>query len=126
TDVQQLAKMTIIVFVRRIVAESRDKLLWAPTLYCFGRGQFMPINIDDRSVRSAEFVDVLQSAKINLFSNIEALAVAFCDADKFFEPGRACGLDVESGAKTRQRFAHRAVNGKFIAAGMDAKLQRRG
>src|SRR5882724_5481425 len=66
---------------------------------------------------------MFQCAEVNLFRKIEAFAIAFGKTDEFFEPGCAGGLDMQSRPEPRQRSLYRTINGKLIAAGMDAELQ---
>ena len=52
-------------------------------------------------------------------------AARFREADEFFEPCRAGRLDVDARIEYLQRLAHRLVDGKLVAAGMHAQLERR-
>src|SRR6266436_4377797 len=98
--------MAIIAFVRWIVTESRNELLGTPAFDRFRGRQLASINVDDRSIRPAEFVHMFQSADVNFFGEIETFAVSFCKADEFFQPRCASRLDVQTGTETLQRFPH--------------------
>ena len=68
---------------------------------------------------------MIQSFGINFLGQHQSIAIGFREADDFFQPRRAGGLDVEAGAKLRDGAADRSIDGKFVAAGVDTQLERR-
>jgi hypothetical protein len=65
-DVQQLAKMGIVLRVLAVVTQRGHKLLRSPASYRIGAREFCPVDVDDRGVGGAELVYVRQRLGIDL------------------------------------------------------------
>ena len=96
----------------------------SPAVDGFLRRQFFPVNVNDRRIRRAKFVNVIQRVGVNFLRQRQAVAAGLGQADDFFEPGRAGRFEVQAGIEFFQCPANRRVKGKLVAARMDAELER--
>ena len=89
---QQLAQAGIEARVLRIMAQGSGELCGSPSRDFSGRGEPGSVDVDDRGVRSTQFVDVLQRGRVQVFGQLQPVTAGLGQADDFFEPGGACGL----------------------------------
>ena len=122
-DVEQLAEVRIELLALGIMAQGGDILRRGPFRDRAGDGQFRAVNVNDRGVRRAKFVHVFQRLGVNLFCQHQPLPAGFGQADDFLQPARARGFKVQAGLMPRQCPADGRVDGKLVAAGMDAEFE---
>lgn len=125
-DVQELAEAGIVRWIFLVVAQGGDELSGGPAVHGGGAGEFRFVDVDDAGVGGAEFIHVVHGVGVNFFGDFQTVAAGFGEADEFFEPGGARSFDVDAGVEFLQGAAHGLVEGKFIAAGMDAQFEARG
>ena len=119
-DVQQLAEARIEGRVFLVVPQRVDELLGTPAVDDRCRRQFLFVNVNDRGIRRAKFVHVLQRIGVNFLGDFQAVAARFRQADEFFQPGRAGGFEVDArrrifstpGASARKWKTCRCRNGR--------------
>ena len=98
-NMEQLPQMRVVRRVSRIVPKRGHKLRRAPAIDDFLRRQFRAVNVDDRRIRSAQFVGMIQRFGVNLLRQRQSVAARLGQADQFFQPRGAGGLDVQAGAE---------------------------
>ena len=81
------------------------------------------VDVDDGGVGLAEGFFFLEGLGVNFFGKVECVSTCGGEADDFFEPVGASGLDVEAGAGAGDRFSDGAVDGEFIRAGVHAEFE---
>ena len=122
---QKLARVGIVGWVRPVMPQRSDKLLRSPPVNLRRRRQPVLVNIQDRRVRRAQFVEVVEAPGVNLLRQPEAPASRLRQPYDLFQPCRARRLHMNPRIKPFQRAPNGAVNGKFVAARMHAQLQAR-
>src|SRR5258708_24918147 len=63
---------------------------------------------------------------VDLLRERESVATRFGQSDQLFEPRGSGGLEMHSRAELLERSTYGRIDGEFIAAGVDAELERRG
>ena len=81
------------------------------------------VDIDDGGVGLAEGFFFLEGFGVDFLGKVEGVSTCGGEADDFFEPVGASGLDVEAGAGAGDGFLNRLVDGEFIRTGVDAELE---
>mgnify|MGYP006080570085 FL=1 len=81
------------------------------------------VDVDDGGVGLAEGFFFLEGLGVDFFGEVEGVSACGGEADNFFEPVGAGGLDVEAGAGAGDGFFDGLVDGEFIGAGVDAELE---
>ena len=71
-DMDQLPEIRVIVGVAGDMAKRIRQFCAAPTLYLFGRGQPLPVNINYRSIRAAQLVEPCQGAAVDTLARLAA------------------------------------------------------
>ena len=82
-----------------------------------------PVDVDHRGVRSTQLVDVLQRGRVQVFGQLQPVTAGLGQADDFFEPGGARGLQVQASPGAADRSGDGPVNGELVAARVDAELE---
>ena len=100
-----------------------SELRGSPSGNFSGRGEPGSVDVDDRGVRCAQFVDVLQRGRVQVFSQVQPVTAGLGQADDFFEPGGACGLQVQPSPGASDGSGDGSVNGELVAARVDAELE---
>ena len=66
---------------------------------------------------------MVQCGGVDFLRQFQPVAARLSEADDFFQPRRAGGLDVQPGTEARQRAADGRVDRKLVAAGVDAEFE---
>ncbi len=122
-DVEHLAEVGVEKFVGLVMAEGTDILVRSPSGNGVGGGQPGTVDVDDGRVGGTELVDMGEGFGIDLLGEIQADAAVFGEANDFLQPGGAGGFHVDAAVVFREGAADRGIDGKFVAAGMDAQFQ---
>ena len=73
--------------------------------------------------RARRPLEVGRGPGVNLFGQRQAAAAGLSQPDDLFQPGGAGGFEMEAGLEAREPAADAAVNGKLVAARVDAELE---
>ena len=120
---QELSDVGIETGMARDVPDGAGELRAGPRVHDVGGGELGAVDVDDAGVRRAELVHVREGVGVNLFREREAVATSLGQADEFFEPRRASGLEVDARAGALERAADDGVEAELVAAAVDAEFQ---
>ena len=81
---QQLSQGSVELRVIGIVSQRVDVLVSRPTVDRFRRGEFCVVNVDDRRVRFAKCVLLLECLSVNVFGQLKALPIGLRQTDQLF------------------------------------------
>ena len=98
-------------------------MLAGPAVHFLGGGKLGVVDVDDGGVGLAEGFFFLESLGVNFLGEVEGVPTGGGEADDFFEPVGAGGLEVKAGAGAGEGFSDRAVDREFIGAGVHGKLE---
>ena len=108
------------------MAKRTGELFARPRVHGFGGGEFREIDVDDGGVGLAEGFLFREGLGVDFLGEREAGAAGFGEADDFFQPVGAGGLDVEPGSGAGEGALDGRVDRELVGAGMDGKLEAGG
>ena len=123
TDVEELAKMGIVLRVCRNVAQGVDVLFAAPIVHVRGAGELAVVDVNDRGVWLAQGFFVVERLGIDFLCQCQRIATGFGETDEFFQPVGAGGFDMQARAAALQSAADGRVDRELVRSGMHAQFQ---
>ena len=100
-------------------------MLSSPARHLLRRRQFRPININHTGIRPTQLFHPRQRLRVNLLCNLQPLSTGRGQADQFFQPRRARGLQMQACACLLKSAIDDRIQRKLITPRMDAQFQIR-
>ena len=83
---------------RQRVTQRADELLRIPAGDGILGWELRAVDVDDRGVGRAEFVDVVEGGRVDVLRQFQSVAAGLGQSDDLLQPGRAGRLDVQARA----------------------------